>query len=253
LEIAAQRGTGTRAVLDDRPIAGKTGTHQGFREAWFIGFIPQYTSSVWIGFAEEQLPLTNVEINGEIISNVSGGRVPAPMWKEFMVKVVENLPVVEWPADPSDLEKYYEIPTVEIPQLIGLNVLDAEEIAFSSYLLPKIILTESDEVPGLVLTQNIEAGTEVPEGTELVVEVSGKTFSAPIPNLPPCTYTADEAEELLKEFMRDSNVILFILRNYESTDVQGCEGKVIGTNVAQGATVSTGDTIILIIKGNISP
>ena len=65
LEVAAQFGTGTRAVLDDRPIAGKTGTHQGFREAWFIGFIPQYTSSVWIGFAEEQLPLTDVEINGE--------------------------------------------------------------------------------------------------------------------------------------------------------------------------------------------
>jgi len=253
LEVAAQRGTGTRAVLDDRAIAGKTGTHQGFREAWFIGFIPQYTSSVWVGFAEEQLPLTNVEINGEIISNVSGGRVPAPMWKEFMVKVVENLPVVDWPSDPSDLEKYYEIPTVEIPQLIGLNVLDAEEIAFSSYLLPKIILTESDEVPGLVLTQNIEAETEVPEGTELVLEVSGNTFSAPIPNLPPCTYTPDEAEELLKEFMRDSNVILFILRNYESTDVQSCEGKVIGTNVAQGATVSTGDTIILIIKSNNSP
>lgn len=80
LEVAAQFGTGTRAVLDDRPIAGKTGTHQGFREAWFIGFIPQYTSSVWIGFAEEQLPLTDVEINGEVIRNVSGGRVPAPMW-----------------------------------------------------------------------------------------------------------------------------------------------------------------------------
>ena len=46
LEVAAEFGTGTRAVLDDRPIAGKTGTHQGFREAWFIGFIPQYTSSV---------------------------------------------------------------------------------------------------------------------------------------------------------------------------------------------------------------
>ena len=79
LELAAQYGTGTRAVLDDRPIAGKTGTHQGFREAWFIGFIPQYTSSVWIGFAEEQLPLTDVEINGELVSSVSGGRVPAPI------------------------------------------------------------------------------------------------------------------------------------------------------------------------------
>ena len=145
LEVAAQFGTGTRAVLDDRPIAGKTGTHQGFREAWFIGFIPQYTSSVWIGFAEEQLPLTNVEINGEVVSSVSGGRVPAPIWKEFMEKVVEDLPIEDWPADPSDIDKYYEIPTIEIPQLLGLNIIDAEEIAFSGYILPTIKLIDSEE------------------------------------------------------------------------------------------------------------
>jgi len=250
LEVAAQRGTGTRAVLDDRPIAGKTGTHQGFREAWFIGFIPQYTSSVWIGFAEEQLPLTNVEINGEIISNVSGGRVPAPMWKEFMTKVVEDLEVVEWPDDPSDIEKYYEIPTVFIPQLLGLNVLDAEEIAFSNYLLPKINLVDSDEVPGLVLTQSIEKDEEVPEGTEITLEVSGNKYSANLPNIPPCTYTVEQAENLIKDFMRESNVILFLQKNYEATETQGCEGKVIGTNVAQGATVSTGDTVILLVKSS---
>ena len=250
LEVAAQRGTGTRAVLDDRPIAGKTGTHQGFREAWFIGFIPQYTSSVWIGFAEEQLPLTNVEINGEIISNVSGGRVPAPMWKEFMTKVVEDLEVVDWPDDPSDIEKYYEIPTVFIPQLLGLNVLDAEEIAFSNYLLPKIKLIDSDEIPGLVLTQSIEKDEEVPEGTEITLEVSGNKYSANLPNIPPCSYTIEQAESLIKDFMRESNVILFIQKNYDATDTQGCEGKVIGTNVAQGATVSTGDTVILIVKSS---
>ena len=250
LEVAAQRGTGTRAVLDDRPIAGKTGTHQGFREAWFIGFIPQYTSSVWIGFAEEQLPLTNVEINGEIISNVSGGRVPAPIWKEFMTKVVENLEVVDWPDDPSDIEKYYEIPTVFIPQLLGLNVLDAEEIAFSNYLLPKIKLIDSDEIPGLVLTQSIEKDEEVPEGTEITLEVSGNKYSANLPNIPPCSYTIEQAESLIKDFMRESNVILFIQKNYDATETQGCEGKVIGTNVAQGATVSTGDTVILIVKSS---
>ena len=250
LEVAAQMGTGTRAVLDDRPIAGKTGTHQGFREAWFIGFIPQYTSSVWVGFAEEQLPLTNVEINGEVISNVSGGRVPAPMWKEFMTKVVENLEIADWPEDPSDIEKYYEIPKVLIPQLLGLNVLDAEEIAFSTYLLPRIVLVDSDEVPGLVLTQSIEKDEEVPEGTEIILEVSGNKYSAAIPNIPPCTYTVEEAENLIKEFMRESNVILFLQKNYESTETQGCESKVIGTNVAQGATVSTGDTIIFIVKSS---
>ena len=251
LEVAAQFGTGTRAVLDDRPIAGKTGTHQGFREAWFIGFIPQYTSSVWIGFAEEQLPLTDVEINGEVIRNVSGGRVPAPMWKEFMTKVVENLPVLEWPSDPSDLEKYYEIPTVFIPELTGLNVLIAEEIAFSNYLLPDIKLVDSEEAPGLVLTQSIEIDEEVPEGTVIELEVSGQKFSAPIPNIPPCEFTPDEAEDLIKTYMRENNVILFLKKNFEASDIQGCEGKIIGTNVAQGATMSTGDTLIFIVENSV--
>ena len=252
LEVAAQYGTGTRAALDDRPIAGKTGTHQGFREAWFIGFIPQYTSSVWIGFAEEQLPLTDVEINGEVIKNVSGGRVPAPMWKEFMTKVVEGLPVIEWPNDPSDIEKYYEIPTVIIPELAGLNVLIAEEIAFSNYLLPNIKLVDSEEAPGLVLTQSIEVNEEVPEGTVIELEVSGQKFSAAIPNIPPCEYTIEEAEGLIKTFMRENNVILFLKKNYEQSDVQGCEGKVVGTNVSQGATMSTGDTLIFIIESTNS-
>ena len=250
LEVAAQFGTGTRAILDDRPIAGKTGTHQGFREAWFIGFIPQYTSSVWIGFAEEQLPLTDVEINGEVVSNVSGGRVPAPMWKEFMEKVVEDLPVEEWPADPSDIEKYYEIPTIEIPQLLGLNIIDAEEIAFSGYILPTIKLVDSEEAPGLVLTQSIESGEEMPEGTEVVLEVSGKKFTAPIPNIPPCVYTKDEAEVLIKDFMRETSVILFLKNSFEESELPDCQGKVIGTNVAQGGTVSTGDNLIFIVANS---
>ena len=250
LEVAAQFGTGTRAVLDDRPIAGKTGTHQGFREAWFIGFIPQYTSSVWIGFAEEQLPLTDVEINGEVIKNVSGGRVPAPMWKEFMTKVVENLPILEWPSDPSDIDKYYEIPTVIIPELTGLNVLVAEEIAFSNYLLPNITLVDSEEAPGLVLSQSIEIDEEVPEGTVIDLEVSGQKFSAPIPSIPPCELLPEEAENLIKTFMRENNVILFLKKNFEVSDIQGCQGKVIGTNVSQGATMSTGDTLIFIIDNS---
>ncbi len=252
LEVAAQFGTGTRAVLDDRPIAGKTGTHQGFREAWFIGFIPQYTSSVWVGFAEEQLPLTNVEINGELIQNVSGGRVPAPMWKEFMNKVTEDLPIIEWPSDPSDIEKYYEIPTVNIPSLEGLNVIDAEEIAFSNYLLPKITLIDSDEAPGLVLTQDIEFEEEVPEGTEILLEVSGKKLSANIPNIPPCFYSSDEAESLIKEFMRENSIILFFKKNFQTSELQGCEGKVIGTNVPQGGVVSTGDTLIIYVDSSSS-
>ena len=273
LEVAAQFGTGTRAVLDDRPIAGKTGTHQGFREAWFIGFIPQYTSSVWIGFAEEQLPLTDVEINGELIKNVSGGRVPAPIWKEFMEKVVKDLPIENWPKDPLDIERYYEIPKIEIPELVGLNVLDAEEIAFSGYILPTINLVDSEETPGLVLKQNVIncdrndsnnqeenesannssteeddcIGVEMPEGTEVILEVSGKKFTGNLPDIPPCSLTGEEAENLVKGFMRESNVILFLKNSFELSELDNCVGKVIGTNFPQGGTVSTGDSLILII------
>ena len=248
LEVAAQFGTGTRAVLDDRPIAGKTGTHQGFREAWFIGFIPQYTSAVWIGFAEEQLPLTNVEIKGELIKNVSGGRVPAPMWKEFMEEVVKDLPIENWPSDSSDIDKYYEIPTIEIPQLLGLNILDAEEIAFSSYILPSINLIDSEEAPGLVLSQSIEAGEEVPEGTEIVLEVSGSTYSANIPSIQPCSLTLEEGENLIKNFMRDTNVIIFIKNEFVESDTSDCNGKIIGTNVPQGSVMSTGETLVFIVN-----
>ncbi len=273
LEVAAQFGTGTRAVLEDRPIAGKTGTHQGFREAWFIGFIPQYTSSVWIGFAEEQLPLTDVEINGELIKNVSGGRVPAPIWKEFMLEVVKDLPVENWPEDPIDIDRYYEIPKIEIPELVGLNVIDAEEIAFSGYILPTINLVDSEEAPGLVLKQIVETcdrdpdsdqtvnndniennseeddciGVEMPEGTEVVLQVSGKKFTSDLPNIPPCEYTIEEAENLVKEFMRETNVILFLKNTFEVTELINCEGKVIGTNVAQGASVSTGESLVFIV------
>ena len=248
LEVAAQFGTGTRAVLDDRPIAGKTGTHQGFREAWFIGFIPQYTSAVWIGFAEEQLPLTNVEIKGELIKNVSGGRVPAPMWKEFMQEVVKDLPVENWPSDSSDIDKYYEIPTIEIPLLLGLNILDAEEIAFSSYILPSINLIDSEEAPGLVLSQSIEAGEEVPEGTEIVLDVSGSTYSANIPSIQPCSLTLEEGENLIKNFMRDTNVIIFIKNEFVESETSDCNGKIIGTNVPQGSVMSTGETLVFIVN-----
>ena len=203
-----------------------------------------------IGFAEEQLPLTNVEINGEIVSSVSGGRVPAPIWKEFMEKVTENLPVEEWPTDTSDIEKYYEIPTIEIPQLLGLNIIDAEELAFSGYILPTIKLVDSEESPGLVLTKSIESGEEMPEGTEVVLEVSGKKFSAAIPNIPTCVYTKEEAEVIIKDFMRETSVILFLKNSFEESELPNCQGKVIGTNVAQGGTVSTGDDLIFIVANS---
>ncbi len=77
-----QRGTGTRARLDDRPAAGKTGTTQAARDAWFIGFTADYVVGVWMGY-DDNTPL----------KGVTGGGIPAEIWHEVMVRINKGLPV----------------------------------------------------------------------------------------------------------------------------------------------------------------
>ena len=79
-------GTGTRARLPDRPAAGKTGTTQAARDAWFIGFTADYVAGVWMGY-DDNTPLTGV----------TGGGLPAEIWKETMIGVHEDLPVRRLP------------------------------------------------------------------------------------------------------------------------------------------------------------
>ena len=76
------RGTGGRAALPDRPAAGKTGTTQAARDAWFVGFTADYVAGVWMGY-DDNTPLTGV----------TGSGLPAQIWHETMVRVHEGLPV----------------------------------------------------------------------------------------------------------------------------------------------------------------
>ncbi len=79
-------GTGTRARLDGRPAAGKTGTTTAGRDAWFIGFTADYVTGVWMGY-DDNKPLTGV----------TGGGLPAEIWHEVMTRISEDLPVTDLP------------------------------------------------------------------------------------------------------------------------------------------------------------
>ena len=109
-------------------------------------------------------------------------------------------------------------------------------------------MVESEEAPGLVLNQSIAFGQELTEGTEIILEVSRNKFSAPIPSITPCTLTPEEGENIIRDFMRDNNVILFIKEEFEVNELENCDGKILGTNVAQGATMTTGDTLVFVIS-----
>lgn len=81
-----QNGTGGRAALGDRPVAGKTGTTSEARDAWFIGFTADYVAGVWMGYD-----------NNTPLKGVTGGGLPAEIWHEVMVRVEDGLPVKPLP------------------------------------------------------------------------------------------------------------------------------------------------------------
>ncbi|WP_297211935.1 MULTISPECIES: penicillin-binding protein 1A [Thermodesulfovibrio] len=73
-------GTGTRANIG-RPVAGKTGTSNEFRDAWFVGYTPQLVAGVWVGYDDMRKSLGHGE---------AGGRASAPIWAQFMKEVLSS-------------------------------------------------------------------------------------------------------------------------------------------------------------------
>jgi len=80
MEGVVLEGTGTRAAFG-RPAAGKTGTSQNFRDAWFVGFTPDWVCGVWVG-----------NDDGAPMNQVTGGAIPAEIWRRMMLVAHANLP-----------------------------------------------------------------------------------------------------------------------------------------------------------------
>ncbi|WP_170552273.1 transglycosylase domain-containing protein [Ruegeria atlantica] len=80
MQRVVSEGTGARAQLPGWQVAGKTGTTQAARDAWFIGFTADYVAGVWMGY-DDNTPL----------SGVTGGGLPAEIWKETMLRVTEGM------------------------------------------------------------------------------------------------------------------------------------------------------------------
>jgi penicillin-binding protein 1A len=87
LEEVIQFGTGIQARSLGRPAAGKTGTTQDYTDAWFVGFTPNITAGVWVGFDDKQISLGKKE---------TGARAALPIWLEFMQGAVAGTPAVDF-------------------------------------------------------------------------------------------------------------------------------------------------------------
>jgi penicillin-binding protein 1A len=88
LEDVVQFGTAIKAKKLGRPAGGKTGTTQDFTDAWFVGFTPQITAGVWVGFDDKQISLGKRE---------TGAQAALPIWMEFMEQGMNGIPSIEFP------------------------------------------------------------------------------------------------------------------------------------------------------------
>jgi membrane peptidoglycan carboxypeptidase len=91
--------TGEKASIG-RPAAGKTGTVNESKAAWFVGYTPQLAASVWLGLPDPQpgplngrpLPMKRVTINHTYYTQVYGGSIPAPIWRDAMRAALAGVP-----------------------------------------------------------------------------------------------------------------------------------------------------------------
>ncbi len=90
LEGAVQRGTGRALRAIGKPVGGKTGTTNEFRDAWFVGFAPDLVAAVYVGFDQPQ----------SLGDGESGGRVAAPIVRDFLAAALQNQPAVPFRVPP---------------------------------------------------------------------------------------------------------------------------------------------------------
>ncbi|NYV74563.1 transglycosylase domain-containing protein [Streptomyces sp. UH6] len=104
-------GTGARAGLSDRDNAGKTGTTDFRKNAWFVGYTPNLSTAVWLGDPMQQVKMVDITIGGTYFAKVSGGAGPGPIWRQAMSGALQGKEApafnrVEIPADkPKDDDK----------------------------------------------------------------------------------------------------------------------------------------------------
>ena len=95
-----QSGTGTSAAISGVDVAGKTGTTTNYADAWFVGWTPQLTTAVWVGYPNKLVPMTT-QYNG---APVEGGTYPAIIWHNFMVQALQILAEREPASEDHELD-----------------------------------------------------------------------------------------------------------------------------------------------------
>jgi membrane peptidoglycan carboxypeptidase len=213
LEKVITEGTGKAAKIG-RVAAGKTGTTSDYRDAWFVGYTPDLVTAVWVGYADEQTPMTDV--HG---ISVTGGSLPAQIWAAYMKQALKGVKATDFPQtgleawttvevcseshdlptqwcpstvkllfkkgeEPSQKCTVHKPKTVDVPSVQGLTLLQAKAVLTNLGL--KTASTEdplATEPAGTVTGQNPGAGEKLEQGRTVTLLVSAAPTGVAVPGM----------------------------------------------------------------------
>ncbi|MDZ4169921.1 MAG: PBP1A family penicillin-binding protein [Coriobacteriia bacterium] len=195
-----ERGTGTAARIG-RQAAGKTGTTQRYRDAWFVGYTPELSTAVWVGYPDSQREMTSV--HGR---TVTGGSFPAEIWRSFMVAALKNVEATRFKRPgglrtlqvcsesggaatefcpkpigalvlarsvPGSCTVHVTPERVKVPKLVGLSKEEALDALEAAHLTAKV--TErpvAGVAPGIVAQQTPAPGSVLDVDAPVTIVVS---------------------------------------------------------------------------------
>lgn len=270
LKNVIRGGTGKAASIG-RPAAGKTGTTQNYGDAWFVGYTPHLSTSVWIGYmGGSKKHMTNV--HG---IRVAGGTFPAQIWRSFMndalsvyprsdftrpkgglyqtVLCIETnkkagpycpdtylatFPAKQGPAGLCDLHK--DPPPVTVGNFKGLSEKAAKELAESLGLSLKLNFMVTRDQPGVIVNQSPPAGAVIGKGSTVTLTVT--VLKPEIPIL--MNVVGVKSDEADKELIKSGYVVII---KTKKVDDKSLIDKVIKQSPAAGTELTAGSTVILTI------
>ena len=245
LSVVPVSGTAPRANIGI-PQGGKTGTHQSYLDAWYVGYTPEYSTAVWVGYEAQQVPLENVVINGQPYDRVFGGSVPAPIWAEFMSYVHQNLPVTDFPPEPANIGKYLVPPPTTVPNVGGLPEDAAVAKLREAKLNASVENIPSLQPAGIVVRQSVGGGATVRQGSFVTIYVStGELPVGPLPNL--TGLTMEEAVEIMRAFELDTGVRANLTEQQIGTTNQALVGRIVQTDPPPASPVQGEVNVVVFI------
>jgi len=207
------------------PIRGKTGTADSNKELWFAGYTRQVTTAVWVGSPHTPYPMPNYWG-----TSVFGGTIAAPIWKAYMLQVLQGMPARQFP--PAALG--------QVPNVVGMDQQTAISTLKSAGYRAKINVIQSYLPQGQVLTQNPAGGTQSVGGITVTLEVSnGVAQKVTIPSVKGLSLASAEAA------LSAINVTPVI--SYKQTSDPTLDGIVIGVTPDAGTQVLEGTSATLYV------